>query len=286
MDHTWVNVAQVIVDERRKRDPGDLGPLIKSIEQHGLLNPIVLTKNNRLISGWRRLQAFKKLGRKSIDAYFVDNIFDAVELIDKEGESPLYFKEMTWSERVAFALILEEMDEERVRFTKINARLKAAEVRYSGKYGAIYKDREPSTRAMIAHVLGCTVSLYGAARFVYIAAHDPEASDKIKELCQRAVKRMDETGQPNAGKVVISKGMEAALRVEQPDIVGTAADQRKVLDGAGPVMSALVHGFREITAVHPDLTRDESLLWLDNLSRARREIEQMIKKLRRHIADG
>lgn len=42
--------------------------LVFSMEKNGLINPIVLNQKNELLSGYRRLQAAKKLGWKEIEA--------------------------------------------------------------------------------------------------------------------------------------------------------------------------------------------------------------------------
>ena len=46
---------------RFRKDLGDLKPLIESIERQGLIHPIVLTEDNQLICGRRRLAAYIRL---------------------------------------------------------------------------------------------------------------------------------------------------------------------------------------------------------------------------------
>ena len=46
---------------RFRQDLGDLKPLIESIKRHGLLHPIVLSEDNQLICGRRRLAAYMQL---------------------------------------------------------------------------------------------------------------------------------------------------------------------------------------------------------------------------------
>src|SRR4029078_7625519 len=50
-----------------RQDLGDLKPLIDSIKRHGLLHPIVLSEDNQLICGRRRLAACMQLGYKEIE---------------------------------------------------------------------------------------------------------------------------------------------------------------------------------------------------------------------------
>jgi len=52
---------EVIIETRFRKELGDLLPLIKSIAKVGLLHPIVITRNKRLVAGERRLEAWKLL---------------------------------------------------------------------------------------------------------------------------------------------------------------------------------------------------------------------------------
>ena len=49
------------IKTRFRQDLGDLKPLIESIKRHGLLHPIVLSEDNQLICGRRRLAAYMQL---------------------------------------------------------------------------------------------------------------------------------------------------------------------------------------------------------------------------------
>ncbi len=55
-----------------RRELGDIESLAADIQQIGLLHPIVVTKDKKLIAGRRRMAAFKHLGRKMIEATVVD----------------------------------------------------------------------------------------------------------------------------------------------------------------------------------------------------------------------
>jgi ParB family transcriptional regulator, chromosome partitioning protein len=52
--------------------------LAENIREIGLLQPIVINQNHELISGLRRIEAFKLLGRSEISAHIV-NLDDIVK---------------------------------------------------------------------------------------------------------------------------------------------------------------------------------------------------------------
>ena len=58
-------------DNTRIYTPQDLGDLEQSLESHGLLEPIAITKDNIVISGHRRLAAMKNLGWLECEVRFV-----------------------------------------------------------------------------------------------------------------------------------------------------------------------------------------------------------------------
>ena len=64
-----VDVNSIKIGERFRKDSGDLQPLVDSIKDIGLLNPITIDQNLNLIAGYRRLSAFKNLGYEKIDVH-------------------------------------------------------------------------------------------------------------------------------------------------------------------------------------------------------------------------
>lgn len=61
-----MRISDVVVGRRVRKHIGDLSDLCESIEKIGLLHPIVVTPDNQLIAGLRRVAAFRKLGKESI----------------------------------------------------------------------------------------------------------------------------------------------------------------------------------------------------------------------------
>lgn len=66
-----VDINSIKVKKRIREKTVPIQPLVESIQKYGLLEPIVIDDKNRLIAGFRRLQACKQLGFDTILANIV-----------------------------------------------------------------------------------------------------------------------------------------------------------------------------------------------------------------------
>ena len=74
---------------RFRKELGDLRPLIESIERQGLIHPIVLTEDNQLICGRRRLAAYIRLDRSKIEVTYLNS---SLNLREAETDENTYTK--------------------------------------------------------------------------------------------------------------------------------------------------------------------------------------------------
>jgi ParB-like chromosome segregation protein Spo0J len=92
-----VPVEDIKIGQRHRVDWGDLESLAASIEAEGLLQPIGMTEDLRLVFGERRLRAYKRLGRGRIPA----RIVRVSSILAGEFAENTMRKDFTISERVA-----------------------------------------------------------------------------------------------------------------------------------------------------------------------------------------
>ena len=75
-----VNMKDIIIKKRARKDEGDLTKLMESLDKIGQLNPIILNSKMELIAGFRRLTAAKKLGWTKINATIIE-IHDKADML-------------------------------------------------------------------------------------------------------------------------------------------------------------------------------------------------------------
>lgn len=96
-------IKKIKIGSRFRRDLGELVTLTKSIRDIGLLHPIVIDSDGKLIAGQRRVAAYRELGHTEIPATVVD-----LDALSGEHDENVCRKDFTPSEGVAIGKAVEE----------------------------------------------------------------------------------------------------------------------------------------------------------------------------------
>ena len=67
-----VPLESIIIRKRIRKELGDISGLMESLKAHGQLTPIIINRKHELIAGFRRLEAAKRLGWKSVEAVMIN----------------------------------------------------------------------------------------------------------------------------------------------------------------------------------------------------------------------
>ncbi|MBN2508769.1 MAG: ParB N-terminal domain-containing protein [Spirochaetales bacterium] len=92
-----IGVHEIIIKKRVRKDLGDLGHLMDSMRHHGLLNPILITEDNELIAGHRRLESAIRLGWRTIEARVYTHL-TRTEKLEMELNENLFRKDFNEEE--------------------------------------------------------------------------------------------------------------------------------------------------------------------------------------------
>lgn len=170
-----IPIDSIIVSDRLRENLGDLTELAASIEKRGLLHPVVIDMDNRLVAGERRLESCKLLGWTEIDATRIE--FDAEGAFLAQSEENVLRKPFAPSEKYRIAKRIEPMIA-----GGAEGRMK------SGKTGAVGSRSARESRAKIAAAVGTSRESLRKITVVMDAFEsDPKAYQAI-------VDRMDASG--------------------------------------------------------------------------------------------
>lgn len=98
MNPTSLPIHEIQSIDRQRLDLGDIQGLADSIARYGLIQPIVITHDRKLIAGGRRLEAHKILGKSEIAVVFRESMSQD-ELHILELEENVRRKSETWQEQ-------------------------------------------------------------------------------------------------------------------------------------------------------------------------------------------
>jgi hypothetical protein len=150
-----VPIHHVIVGPRRRKRLGKIKQLQTDIEKRGLINPITIRSDNMLVTGYRRLEAFRRLGRRKIPARNWGDLSDE-ELHGAEFAENEYREPFTEAEK----------SEETMR--KIEAIEFEADQELSGpgpgKSKEAHRPVDPKSDEQIASKLGVTATTVARTR--------------------------------------------------------------------------------------------------------------------------
>ena len=183
-------IDKIKVGQRFRKDLGDIDALVTSIVNLGLLQPVVLDSNYRLIAGFRRLEAVKRLGQICIPCRIVPDLDNAIKALHAERDENECREALRPPEWKALGEALEATERckatERKAGAIKNRDEKGRAVSTEAKFASV--DETGKTTNKVAAAIGVSGETYRKARTVTAAAEaDPEQYGDLAE-------RMDETG--------------------------------------------------------------------------------------------
>lgn len=229
MKLTELYVTAIDYDSTRvRKDLGDIEGLAESIGSFGILHPIVVDYEGRLIAGYRRLMAVKSLKWDKVTCAVVDNFNDAVSYLKAERDENTCRKDFAPSELVEIGLRIESLIKPEIGRRSIATQIK------NGKPPTALVDlptpqNKGKTRDLVAETIGVSGSTYERAKKVTQAAKDdPEKFGDLpakmdaesvdaahKELKRRKAEPEDDEPRDQVG-MIIPAGLRAAFAEVAP----------------------------------------------------------------------
>ena len=212
-----VTLSEIRIGKRYRREMGDIGGLAASMEELGLLQPIVVTPDGTLIAGERRLRAALLLDWTHISISVVD--IDAI--VRGEFAENAHRKDFTLSETVAIKRALEPIE-------------RAAAKQRQGMRGDRHPEKFSTSsngRALdkVAAVVGVHRTTIAKAEAIVDAAEaEPDRFGKL-------LADMDRTGRVNGlfRRLKVIRQADA-IRAEPPPLPGNGPYRVMVADPPWP----------------------------------------------------
>jgi len=203
-----MEIANIIIPPRIRKHLGDISLLAASIEAIGLLHPVVVDPQGRLIAGERRIAAFEHLGRADIPVTVVKDFTEAWQALQAEGDENTCRLDFSPSEAVASKRAMEPIVKAEAKERKVEA----GKIHGRGKPkigGAKTAQPNPKSRDIVAAQTGRGRTTVSQAEKVVEAA---EADPSLLPI----VEKMDKTGNVSAAVKEVKKAQKDKAKNATP----------------------------------------------------------------------
>lgn len=237
-----------------REDIGDITDLAESMHKDGVLNPVIITKDDWLVSGTRRIRAAEVNGSTVIDAVMVCDAYEAVLALEAEKANGGDIHQKP--------LLLTEMARQRMVVTSLRTKKKLSGFRVSERMDAYHE---------ISNRTSWTVRKV-------VEAYD--ASGKSQEM--RVI--YDEVSQPGKMQQAYRNMLNADAPAMQGRIFSTITslrEQREILEGVALQAKSMAHVLRPLDEIHTRMTQDELSRFLTELLVGRTALTKTINLIRK-----
>lgn len=273
-DFILLPIADIEIGERYRTDPTkDLDKLAESIEDLGLLHPIVVTADRRLVAGQRRILACQKLGYDQIEAHILYDWTDAEVLLGEHDENVCRQPFTTGEARKLW-------NQRKALLAPVAAQTKQANLKQGAKKPPKAAER-PSGKAADLAAEGTGKSADTLARVEKIAeiAADESQPDEVRELATDtlAAVEADQTPVVPALAIVKEAVAKAGENGDAPAHLGQKKAQSLAITALEKHATALEAAFWDVknydNDMNPELAKDNWRLITD----ATRRINKVAK---------
>jgi len=207
-----VLISDIVIGSRHRKDFGDIPALAASIEEIGLLHPIVLRPDKTLVVGQRRIEAYKILGREKIPVNTAANLLELTALLKAEVDENKCRKDFDPVEAVAVGADIEKAYKPVAEAAKAAAGGdKKSEAAKSLTETCRKRSRKETEAATVTAVAAAAV---GMSRKTY-----EKAKAVVKSKNKKAIAAMKKTRKVNGSyKLVVTAKAAEAIKAEPPPL--------------------------------------------------------------------
>lgn len=223
-------VADIRVEDRHRKDLGDIRELAESIDTLGLIHPPVLTPDFRLVAGERRLAAVKSLGWDTVPVTIIHTLADVTDQLQAECDENTCRKDFTPTEaasvrRAVADALAPVVEQERREAISDHGGRAAASKKDSSKLEPSLP--RPKTRNVAAKGTGFSATTLDKVDKVVEVAESPATPEPVKVAAKEAIAEMDATGNVSKAHQKVTEAQLVHAAVEEfPDLAYYAESGR------------------------------------------------------------
>jgi ParB family chromosome partitioning protein len=211
-----LHIDSIVINERHRKDLGDIKELAASIDDLGLIHPVVVTPDHHLVAGERRLAALRSLGWDTVPVTVIHTLNGAADLLQAEADENTCRKDFAPTEAAA------------VRRAVTEALAPIAEQRRESTQGRPktggnlppVSTRQPKTRDVAAKGTGYSGRTLDKVDEVVHLVESPETPEPVREVAREAVASMNSTGRVDGAHKLV-KDAQAREAAPKPSHVVT-----------------------------------------------------------------
>ncbi len=223
-------IDSIVVGRRHREDLGDIEALMRSITEVGLLQPVTITPDGVLVCGWRRLEAVRRLGWRTLRVWVRSGISDRLsELLAQQDENAMR-KPLSPIEATALYLELKKLHAEdgarRQEATQFGSGAPYGEDGPAA-HGAAPRRGDGDSRSQAAQTITGDRSYNRFERIAWLerVAANTSHPPSIRELADRALKEIEAGAPVMPGYSQVKAALEVAATEETtPDDLGALAE--------------------------------------------------------------
>lgn len=209
-----ITLSEIKIGNRIRKEVGDIDALADSIMEVGLLHPIVVSEKNELIAGWRRIEAYKKIGFERIPV----TVVGMGDLTRAEIHENIERKDFTPTEMVAVDEWLRPQVEKEAKQRAQEGRLKGGKAPKGNKNKTESKPRPEAkrTRDVIAKYVGTSgKTLEKAKKLVALSKAKPELVEPLLSKVELGKLSLDRALDEAKRKTKVAEAEELILKLPE-----------------------------------------------------------------------
>lgn len=218
---------------RHRKDLGDIKALADSIDSLGLINPVTVTPDCRLVAGERRIAAVRELGWETIPVNVIQTLADAADELMAECHENTERKDFTPTEAAAIRKALTEI------LAPIAAEEKAAAIKARDEKGRAASTggslppvgKRPKTRDVASKPTGYSGRTLDKVDEVQEIAVHPQTPEPVRDVARKALDEMDKSGNVSGPhKQVIDAKRKAEAPQPDPAVTEIIESDQSIRD--------------------------------------------------------